>query len=77
MKPHVSYDGGESIPSGIVGCSLFPTMGTTKKMGPIGFKGWPQMQWVKLKVKGWRRSNLVHNTKEKTFEVQQKDEMIK
>jgi hypothetical protein len=29
---------------------------------------------VKQKVKGWRRPNLVHNTKEKTFEVKQKDE---
>jgi hypothetical protein len=61
MKPHVSYDGGESIPNGIMGCSLFPTMGIRKKMGPIGFKGWPQMQWIKQEVKGWRKPNLVHN----------------
>jgi hypothetical protein len=43
-------------------------MGEMKKWVPIGFKGWPQMQWVTLRTKGWGRPNLVHNIKKKNIE---------
>jgi hypothetical protein len=32
MKPYISYNGSKGILKHIVGCSLFPTMGTMKKM---------------------------------------------
>jgi hypothetical protein len=34
MKPCISCNGSKSISNHIVGCSPFPTMGRTKKVGP-------------------------------------------
>jgi hypothetical protein len=44
-KPHVSHNGSKSISNHIVGCNLFPNMGSTEKNESLhDFKGWPQMQ---------------------------------
>jgi hypothetical protein len=44
---------------------------------PTKFKGWPQMQWIKLKSNEWGKPNLVCNVKEKTLKAKWKYGLIK
>jgi hypothetical protein len=60
MKLCISHNGCKSILDDIMGCSLLPTMGAMKEVDPHGFNGWPQMQCVRLRSKGWEKPNLVH-----------------
>jgi hypothetical protein len=66
MKSCVSHNGSKRISNHIMGCNLFPTIGTMKKWVLAKYKDWPQMQWVILRTNEWGKPNLVRKTKEKT-----------
>jgi hypothetical protein len=60
MKPHISHDDSESIPSGIIVCNPFLTMKTTKKSGSsLDLKASHKCNELALRTKGWERFNLV------------------